>query len=606
MPGRLAVFASFFIHFLFLGNVSSFVILYVYLQRDFHASETETGWAGSITWAAMNLLAPLASALYVRIGCQRVILIGVLIASLGLLLTSFATELWLVYITYGLMFGAGSNFAFTATLNVITEYYPGENNLRATSMASCGQPLGLLVISASLERACFFLGWRNGIRIVSGFTLVFGVICTILSKPYQSPKQLSTPNSSDEECPSKPGTSSNELTADGKVVSNGVTPSAEQSPGDDKPPTSRVVRGKNYKAVPFKDEGEVIADVDNSRHHHLTENPPPQSLNGSPHAYSSHFKISAKNRLDFLRSSEGHHRSLTRLNFPDAKTDTNLIPAMSSSTPCLSSVNRELLHDHHQRFPISWEHWRDESCVDDPEEFVSFTRRYLRLLRLPGHWFFFIGIVSSSLAALFNVIHLVKFAVSIDISEKTASNLLIGMAGMEIVARLPFIIFGNRLSVNRNIVIAVACVMGAFATYALAMWASLHIMIVYVIVLGAVRGILYGVCCGATIDTFGSDRALESYTSLLISFGLAGGMVSTVGGISTDITGSFTISLHIIAALFLLSALLFICTYVWRRRNPLIGQQEHVTCDVNANKSGDAKDAGQLATNGTSSTGETV
>ena len=43
MPGRLAVFASFFIHFLFLGNVSSFVILYVYLQRDFHASETETG-----------------------------------------------------------------------------------------------------------------------------------------------------------------------------------------------------------------------------------------------------------------------------------------------------------------------------------------------------------------------------------------------------------------------------------------------------------------------------------------------------------------------------------------------------------------------------------
>ena len=70
---------------------------------------------------------------------------------------------------------------------------------------------------------------------------------------------------------------------------------------------------------------------------------------------------------------------------------------------------------------------------------------------------------------------------SIDISEKTASNLLIGMAGMEIVARLPFIIFGNRLSVNRNIVIAVACVMGAFATYALAMWASLHIMIVYVI-----------------------------------------------------------------------------------------------------------------------------
>ena len=74
-----------------------------------------------------------------------------------------------------------------------------------------------------------------------------------------------------------------------------------------------------------------------------------------------------------------------------------------------------------------------------------------------------------------------SFAVSINIPETTASNLLIGMACMEIVARLPFIIFGNRFTVSRNIVFAVVCVMGAFATYALALWPSLHVIIIYVI-----------------------------------------------------------------------------------------------------------------------------
>ena len=97
----------------------------------------------------MNLLAPLPSALYVRIGCQRVILIGVVIAFVGLLATSFATELWIIYITYGLLFGAGSNFAYTATLNIVTSYYPGDDNIRATSLASCGQPVGKSIFSGS-------------------------------------------------------------------------------------------------------------------------------------------------------------------------------------------------------------------------------------------------------------------------------------------------------------------------------------------------------------------------------------------------------------------------------------------------------------------------
>ena len=42
-PAILSAVATFFIFFLSLGNISSFVILYVYLQEDFNASAVETG-----------------------------------------------------------------------------------------------------------------------------------------------------------------------------------------------------------------------------------------------------------------------------------------------------------------------------------------------------------------------------------------------------------------------------------------------------------------------------------------------------------------------------------------------------------------------------------
>ena len=55
-------------------------------------------------------------------------------------------------------------------------------------------------------------------------------------------------------------------------------------------------------------------------------------------------------------------------------------------------------------------------------------------------------------------------------------------------------------------------------------------------------------------------------------------------GISKDLTGSFTITLHIIGGLFLLAAILFVCTHVWRKRTPFIGARALADTDVNANE----------------------
>ncbi|XP_038057046.1 uncharacterized protein LOC119728748 [Patiria miniata] len=574
-PGPLAVIASFFIFFLSLGNVSSFVILYVYLQKDFHASAIETGWVGSAAWAVMNFLAPLPSVLYVRFGCQRVILVGFLLSFAGLLASSFANHLWILYITYGLAFGAGSNFILTATINLVTSHYPGDNNIRATSLASAGQPVGLLVISGFLERACYYLGWRNGLRIMSGLTLAIGMVCTALSR------QPSPIIAEDEDVDCKPVSAERGAgCSNADPLANGSAARPVQITG-----LARGLRSKKaYQPIPSQ-EGDVADNSDQAVHecaiHHSKSFSELDQRESNPHSGS---KIEMGLRLtsssDNLRmnSSVANHR-LTETGNPieDVGAETSFTDAHGArSATTVSDTESDLTEL--ETMPANG----NNATTRLKRAESSFWVRYVRLLRLPGHWLFFSGVIASSLGALFNVIHFVSFAETVGIPEPTASVLLLVMSGMEIASRVLVCICGNQAPIGRIIILAVVCVMAAVATYALVVLPTFAVVTIYVIILGFARGMIYAIALGATIDTFGVDRALESYTSLLLSYGIAGALASTIG-ISKDLTGSFTISLHIIAVLFLVAAILFVSAHVWRKRNPLNGQRKLIESDVNAN-----------------------
>ena len=82
-----------------------------------------TAWVGSVSVGVMYLFGPITSGLGERFGCKVVAFLGGFLCILGLLLTSYATDLPKLYVTYGILWGIGSSFCYFPTLTAPGEYF---------------------------------------------------------------------------------------------------------------------------------------------------------------------------------------------------------------------------------------------------------------------------------------------------------------------------------------------------------------------------------------------------------------------------------------------------------------------------------------------------
>ena len=81
-----------------------------------------TAWIGSMAFGMNFLFGPVTSALCERFGCRLVGACGALLAALGLLLTSFVDKLYLIALTYSVMWGIGSSLNYAPTMIILGEY----------------------------------------------------------------------------------------------------------------------------------------------------------------------------------------------------------------------------------------------------------------------------------------------------------------------------------------------------------------------------------------------------------------------------------------------------------------------------------------------------
>lgn len=80
---------------------------------------TVSAWVGSIAFGMNFLCGPITSGLCQRYGCRVVSAVGGLVAMLGLLLTSFTNSLYVIYLTYSVLWGFGSSLNYAPTMLVL-------------------------------------------------------------------------------------------------------------------------------------------------------------------------------------------------------------------------------------------------------------------------------------------------------------------------------------------------------------------------------------------------------------------------------------------------------------------------------------------------------
>lgn len=134
---------------------------------------------------------PISSALCDRFGCRIVSLVGALLSVLGLFLTSFVQEVHKMYLTYGFVWGVGSSFSFVSSIVVLGEYFDRRLAL-ANGIATSGSGVGSLVAGPVINYLLHSVGWKNSMRILSGFANVLW-IAALIFKPRNIPGDLVEP-----------------------------------------------------------------------------------------------------------------------------------------------------------------------------------------------------------------------------------------------------------------------------------------------------------------------------------------------------------------------------------------------------------------------------
>lgn len=114
--GDLSYFISFFSD---VFKLCLFVILICFCIFFFFP----LAWVISIGLGMMFLFAPVTSALCERIGCRIVAFLGGLLGILGFVLSSFVSDVYRLYVTFGVLWGVGASMSYLPTLRSLPYWF---------------------------------------------------------------------------------------------------------------------------------------------------------------------------------------------------------------------------------------------------------------------------------------------------------------------------------------------------------------------------------------------------------------------------------------------------------------------------------------------------
>ena len=132
-------------------------------------------WVGSLGIALIFVLGPLTSMLVNRLGCRLTAILGGLSGSIGLLLSSFASSIYVIYGTYSVLFGFGGSCIFVSSYVVTSQYFERNRSI-ATGILASGTGLGVLGMAPVLQGLLDSFDWRKTYRLTAA---IYSAVCVL-------------------------------------------------------------------------------------------------------------------------------------------------------------------------------------------------------------------------------------------------------------------------------------------------------------------------------------------------------------------------------------------------------------------------------------------
>jgi len=171
---------------MFIFNMASMVVMMSFSYflpswvDEFIWSRGLISGSQTLNMILMGLAAPMVGILIMKIGSKQAIIIGNVINLLGLLLLAYMSEMWQLYMGYGVIIGFGLSIGgMLGTMTILNNWFVIKRTL-ALSLSGASMGLSGVVFMPALMALIQRIGWRNTYLVIAVAVLVCCIILPAL------------------------------------------------------------------------------------------------------------------------------------------------------------------------------------------------------------------------------------------------------------------------------------------------------------------------------------------------------------------------------------------------------------------------------------------
>ncbi|KAL1917399.1 uncharacterized protein VTP21DRAFT_5055 [Calcarisporiella thermophila] len=182
--GWLVVLGAFLCQWVIFGYGLTWGVYEEYYQNvqfKGQASPSVISLIGTVGTALVVVCGPINGPLVDRFGVRTLLAAATIILPLGLILASFSTQIWQLFLTQGVLYGLGSSLSFFPSVGTIPEWFTKHRGL-ASGIAVCGTGIGGLVLSPVTSKLIAVIGIGWTLRIIGIMAFIMLATATILIK----------------------------------------------------------------------------------------------------------------------------------------------------------------------------------------------------------------------------------------------------------------------------------------------------------------------------------------------------------------------------------------------------------------------------------------
>jgi MFS family permease len=143
-----------------------------------NASPWDYAFIGGFNFSIAMLVAPLVTVLTRKFGMHVVMLTGALFQCGGFIAASFATQVWHLHISQGILVGCGIGFLYVPSVAVLSQWFSTKRSL-ANGISAAGSGIGGATFAWGSEGVILHLGISWSLRITGIATLVANLIAIL-------------------------------------------------------------------------------------------------------------------------------------------------------------------------------------------------------------------------------------------------------------------------------------------------------------------------------------------------------------------------------------------------------------------------------------------